>query len=103
MRTDTFASGYKSQKDQQIAEAVSNAVARALVAFYQESFAPARSPSPPKTPRALSYASVAKSIEQQRNQELLRDKQLQRKAPQSPLRRHVRTIGFSSHCLLPHS
>ena len=61
MRTDTFASGYKSQKDQQIAEAVSNAVARALVAFYQESFAPARPPSPPKTPRTLSYASVAKS------------------------------------------
>src|ERR1700742_2433200 len=60
-RTDTFASGYKSQKDQQIAEAVSKAVARALVAFYQESFAPARSPSPPKTPHALSYASVAKS------------------------------------------
>jgi hypothetical protein len=60
-RTDTFASGYKSQKDQQIAEAVSNAVARALVAFYQQSFAPARSPSPPKTPHALCYASVAKS------------------------------------------
>src|ERR1700750_1358683 len=60
-RTDTFASGYKSQKAQQIAEAVSNAVARALVAFYQQSFAPARSPSPPKTPHALSYASVANS------------------------------------------
>src|SRR3984885_10982765 len=60
-RTDTFESGYKSQKDQQIAEAVSNAVARALVAFYQESFAPARSPSLPKPPRTLSYASVAKS------------------------------------------
>jgi hypothetical protein len=60
-RTDTFASGYKSQKDQRIAEAVSNAVARALVAFYQESFAPTRSPSPPQTPHALSYASVAKS------------------------------------------
>jgi hypothetical protein len=59
-RTDTFASGYKSQKDQQIAEAVSNAVARALVAFYQESFTPARSPSPPKTPHALSYASITK-------------------------------------------
>jgi hypothetical protein len=61
MHTDTFASGYKSQKDQQIAEAISNAVARALVAFYQESFAPARSPSLPKPPRTLSYASVAKS------------------------------------------
>src|ERR1700733_10275233 len=60
MRTDTFASGYKSQKDQQIAEAVSNAVARALVAFYQESFALARSPNPQKTPHALSYASVTK-------------------------------------------
>jgi hypothetical protein len=59
-RTDAFASGYKSQKDQQIAEAISNAVARALVTFYQESFAPARSPSPPKTPRALSYANVTK-------------------------------------------
>ena len=60
-RTDTFASGYKSQKDQQIAEAVSNAVARALVTFYQESFASARSSSPLKTPHALSYASVTKS------------------------------------------
>lgn len=59
-RTDTFASGYKSQKDQQIAEAVSNAVARALVMFYQESFTPARSPNPQKTPHALSYASVTK-------------------------------------------
>lgn len=60
MRTDTFASGYKGQKDQQIAEAISNAVARALVAFYQESFAPARSSSPAKTPPALSYASITK-------------------------------------------
>ena len=60
-RTDTFASGYKSQKDQQIAEAVSNAVARALITFYQESFASARSSCPLKTPHALSYASVAKS------------------------------------------
>jgi hypothetical protein len=30
-RTDTFASGYRSQKDQQTAEAISNTVARALV------------------------------------------------------------------------
>ena len=38
-RTDVFASSYKGQKDQQIAEAVANTVARALVAYYQESFA----------------------------------------------------------------
>ena len=43
-RTDTFASGYKSQKDQQIAEAISNTVARALVTFYQETFGLAQIP-----------------------------------------------------------
>jgi hypothetical protein len=43
-RTDTFASSYRSQKDQQIAEAISNTVARALVAFYQDTFGLARSP-----------------------------------------------------------
>ena len=60
-RTDTFASGYKSQKDQQIAEAISNTVARALVAFYQESFGSARSPSTLQTPHTPSYANVTKS------------------------------------------
>jgi hypothetical protein len=60
-RTDTFASGYKSQKDQQIAKAISNTVARALVAFYQESFGLARSPGTLQTPHATGYASVTKS------------------------------------------
>ena len=60
-RTDTFASGYKSQKDQQVAEAISKAVARALVTFYQESFAPARSSRLPQASHAPTYASMAKS------------------------------------------
>ena len=59
-RTDTFTSGYKRQRDQQIAKAVSNVVTRALVAFYKESFALARSISLSKTPHALSYASITR-------------------------------------------
>ena len=61
-RTDVFASSYKGQKDQQIAEAVANTVAHALVAYYQESFA-----SGPKATQAIlkalhapSYTSVTK-------------------------------------------
>src|ERR1700733_3688197 len=60
-RTDTFASGYRSQKDQQIAEAISNTVARALVAFYQETFGSARSPGTLQTPHATSYATAARA------------------------------------------
>jgi hypothetical protein len=59
-RTDTFASGYKNQKDQQTAEAISNTVARALVAFYQESFGSTRSPGIIQTLHMPSYASVTK-------------------------------------------
>lgn len=63
-RTDAFASGYKTQKDQQIAEAISKAVARSLVAFYQASFAPTRTTTPPPAyhaPKNASYASMAKA------------------------------------------
>jgi hypothetical protein len=61
-RTDAFASGYKGQKDQQIAEAVANTVARALVAYYQESFAsgPKATQAMPKAPHAPTYASITK-------------------------------------------
>jgi hypothetical protein len=63
VRTDTFASDYRSQRDQQVAEAISKTVARALVAFYQDSFGPARSLSPPTVTHAskdATYASIAK-------------------------------------------
>ena len=64
VRTDTFASNYRSQRDQQVAEAISKTVARALVTFYQDSFGPARSPSHPTVTHAskdATYASIAKS------------------------------------------
>jgi hypothetical protein len=61
-RADVFASGYKGQKDRQIAEAVANTVARALVAYYQESFtsSPKATSAMPKALHAPSYTSITK-------------------------------------------
>jgi hypothetical protein len=64
VRTNTFASGYKNQRDQQVAEAISKTVARALVTFYQDLFGPARSLGSPTVTHAskdVTYASIAKS------------------------------------------
>jgi hypothetical protein len=60
--TDVFASGYMGQKEQQIAEAVANTVARALVAFYQESFASGQKATQaiPKAKHAPTYATITK-------------------------------------------
>jgi hypothetical protein len=63
VRTNTFASGYKNQRDQQVAKAISKTVARALVTFYQDSFGPAcslDSLTVTHASKGVTYASVAK-------------------------------------------
>jgi hypothetical protein len=63
VRTNTFASGYKDQRDQQVAKAILRTVARALVAFYQDTFGPARplgSLTVTHASKDVTYASIAK-------------------------------------------
>ena len=63
MWTNTFTSGYKNQRDQQVAKAILKTVAHALVTFYQDLFGPARSLgslTATHTSKDVTYASIAK-------------------------------------------
>jgi hypothetical protein len=63
-RTDSFASQYTSQKDQQIAEAISKAVARSLIDYFKGSYGstrPHNSLGPSSASSNASYAMAVKT------------------------------------------